>query len=252
MKSLMFVVPVHGRLGLARICLRQLRRTCDALYENGVEASAVVISDADALRDLDVIGLGFATIIRDNQFLGRKFNDGIQLATDPQRNPQPFDYVVPCGSDDWVDYRLFKEPLPAKDTIQCFQRVCFVNESGTEICPTLLRWSGGAGIRIIPRELVAPLGYRPCDEDRPRGCDMSMLVNMRRHHGDRLKVKYMDAPAHYIVDWKTPGAQLNHYRSVTYLHQSQGDPFTVLADHYPAEALEEMGQHYFGVKAAVA
>jgi hypothetical protein len=36
MSSLMFVVPVHGRLQLASICLRQLRRTCDALIDNGI------------------------------------------------------------------------------------------------------------------------------------------------------------------------------------------------------------------------
>ena len=29
MSSLWFVVPAHGRLELAAICLRQLRRTCD-------------------------------------------------------------------------------------------------------------------------------------------------------------------------------------------------------------------------------
>lgn len=31
--GLWFVVPVHGRLQLAAICLQQLRRTCDATSE---------------------------------------------------------------------------------------------------------------------------------------------------------------------------------------------------------------------------
>jgi hypothetical protein len=36
--SLWFVVPAQGRFFLTAICLRQLRRTCDALTENGISA----------------------------------------------------------------------------------------------------------------------------------------------------------------------------------------------------------------------
>jgi hypothetical protein len=252
MPSLMFVVPVHGRLGLAAICLRQLRRTCDALIEDGVRATAVIVSDEKTLLELDPLELGFGTVVRDNDYLGRRFNDGIQLATDPRFNPHPVDFVVPCGSDDWVDHRLFHEPLPAPNELFGFQHMCFVNESGTVICSTYLGYEGGAGIRIIPRELVAALGYRPADEDRPRGCDTSILTNLRRHHGDHLKVKHWDAPAHWIVDWKTGGSQLNPYENVAAMHRSkpQGNPFKVLSGFYPVEALEEMEQHYFGVRAA--
>src|SRR3954449_8391328 len=100
MSSLMFVVPVHGRLPLASICLRQLSRTCDTLNTEGVHASAVVVASQHDLAQLPEFGFGH--VIRDNKYLGRKFNDGIQLAADPSYNPHPADYVVPCGSDDWV------------------------------------------------------------------------------------------------------------------------------------------------------
>ncbi len=65
-------------------------------------------------------------------------------------------------------------------------------------------------------------------------------------------MKHFDTPAHWIVDWKTHDEQLTPYRSVAALYrwEARTDPFTALADHYPAEALEEMEQHYFGVKAA--
>ena len=78
---------------LTAICLRQLRRTCDSLAENGVQATAVVIADdenLDTAREL-----GFGTVDRDNRFISRRFNDGIQLACDPEFNPRPADYVVP-------------------------------------------------------------------------------------------------------------------------------------------------------------
>lgn len=252
MRTLAFVVPVHGRLGLARICLRQLRRTCDLLRPEGVHATAIVVGDGLTLSRLGLEELDFAQIEAPN-ILSRKFNDGIQLATDPEHAPEPVEFVVPCGSDDWVDHRLFLEPLPGPDTIQGFQWMSFVRENGREICTTHLTYEGGSGIRIIPRQLVAALDYRPADEDRPRGCDTSILRNLRRHHGDRMRVRHFETSPRWIVDWKTSGEQLNPFEAVTRLRLSthQGDPFEELADFYPAEALEEMQQHYFGVKAAV-
>ncbi len=251
MKSLWFVVPIHPeRVKLAAICLRQLRRTCDALISEGVGASAVLIGDARSLR---VLGThGFATVRRNNDFLGRRFNDGIQLATDRRYNPRPADYVVPCGSDDWVDWRLFLD-LPPQDTIVGFRTLSFVREDGQEISTTTLGYPGGSGIRIIPRELLKPLGYRPADEDRKRGCDTSILHNLLAYHRDGLKV---DDQRHLhdrqIVDFKSPGVQLNRYDSVTSLRsRSESDPFEELAGFYPEEAIEEMRRHY-GVRAMVA
>jgi hypothetical protein len=244
-KTLWFCVPVHGRLELARICLRQLRRTCDALIEDGVMASAVVVSDADTLEDLWPHDLRFGWVIRENDYTSAKFNDGIQLATDPRYNSNPVDYVVPCGSDDWLDHRLFTEPLPPTNTIFGFQQMSFVREDGREICSPTIRYDGGSGIRIIPRQLLEVLGYRPADEDRMRGCDTSILSNIRIAHPD-LEVKHWNLHPRQIVDWKTPGSQLNSYKEVTAIHgaSSPADPFVELADFYPEEALDEMRSYY--------
>ena len=246
MRTLWFVVPVHGRLPLAAICLQQLRRTCDALYDGGVAASAVIVSDRASLRILDVGSLGFASVERDNDFLSRRFNDGIQLATDPAFNPDPVEYVVPCGSDDWVDHRLFLEPLPGPDTVVGFQRMSFVREDGREIASTFLDYQGGSGIRIIPRQLVAPLAYRPADEDRTRGCDTSILRNLRMHHGDHLKVEHWYLHDRQIVDWKTPYSNLNPYSAITMMRQSAAglDPFAELVGIYPDDALNAMRTLY--------
>ena len=247
MRSLWFVMPVHGRLPLARICLEQLRRTCDALLVEGIAASAVVVTDRPSLQQLDVGSLGFASAERDNTYLSRKFNDGIQLATDPAFNPNPAEYVVPIGSDDWVDHRLFIEPLPASHTIVGFQRMSFVREDGGEITTSFLDYAGGSGIRIIPRALVQPLDFRPADEDRKRACDTSILRNLRLHHGDKLRVEHWHLHDWQIVDWKTPQANLNRYTQVTAMQRVSPaglDPFEQLAGVYPDEALEAMRAHY--------
>ncbi len=246
MRSLWFVVPAHGRIGLTKICLRQLRRTCDALLECDVKATAVVVADEYHLCVLQPENLGFGWVRRDNQFTSRRFNDGIQLATDPKFNPAPADFIVPFGSDDWADYRLFAEPLPQPHQVFGFQHMAFVREDGRELAATFLNVQGGSGIRIIPRQLVAPLGYRPAEEDRENGCDTSILTSLRRHHGDNLQVHHWHLNDYQIVDWKSPDDQLNAYKNVTAYRapRIEGNPFHVLAPFYDAAALDEMERYY--------
>jgi hypothetical protein len=246
MPSLWFVVPAHGRVELARICLTQLRRTCDALEHEGIRASAVVVACDENLDTAR--GMGFATIERDNRFTSRRFNDGIQLACDPAFNPFPVDYVVPLGSDDWVDWRLFQN-LPSPNNMVGFQRMSFVNERGTELTVRHIRSEGGCGIRIYPREIMAKAGYRPADEDRRRGCDTSMLVNLR--NVTEFRVEHRDLDPLQIVDWKSHGENLNPYESLA-RHRSElkRDPFVVLQGRYPAEALTAMQNHYYGALVA--
>lgn len=239
--TLWFVVPVHGRAQLTAICLRQLRRTCDALTDEGIEATAVVIGDDENLgtaRDL-----GFGTVERDNQFTSRKFNDGIQLACDPTYNPRPADYVVPFGSDDWADYRIFLD-LPESNTVLGFQHISFVREDGREMTSSFVNYVGGCGIRVYPWRVLARTGFRPADENRPRGCDTSILLNTRGAWS-KVQVAHRAIDPRQIVDWKSPGAQLNSYEDVRrYRAEERDDPFVALAEFFPSEALDEMQAHY--------
>lgn len=253
MPSLWFVVPVHGRLPLAAICLRQLRRTCDSLAEHDIEATAVIVADRQNLRELGrrlgrsgtLPMLGFATVERDNQFLSRKFNDGIQLATDQRYNKRPADYVVPCGSDDWVDYRILLD-LPAEHTVLGFKRMSFVREDGREISASYVDYPGGSGIRVYPRRLLTRLRYRPADEDRKRACDTSILTNVRLANERRgITIAHGDVHDRQIVDWKTAGVQVNSYAGVRQWTKGvAADPFVELEGVYPAESLREMQNHY--------
>lgn len=241
MSSLWFCVPVHGRMELARICLRQLRRTCDSLIAEGIEATAVVIGDDENLNTARE--LGFGVVKADNKFVSMKYNHGIQLACDPELNSRPADFVVPCGSDDWVDYKLFLD-LPPQDTVVGFQRLSFVREDGREMVQRFVNVKGGCGIRIYPRNVLAMLGYRPADEDRKRACDTSIITNLWK--GAKFNVVHRETDFKQIVDWKSPANQLNPYESLTFhkVFEKPQDPFEALRDLYPAEALAEMKAHY--------
>ena len=248
MPSLWFVVPADGRAQLTRICLKQLRYTCDRLIENGIDATAVVVA---ADENLDTAQeLGFAVFGRVNEPLGRKFNDGIAFALDPEMNERPADYVVMCGSDDWVDWRLFLE-LPPRDAMLAFRLAAFVSEDGRQIVSREIDYQGGVGIRVYPRKLLEGLRYRPADEKIARGCDTSIWVNVKRSHSRPPRILYGDRHPWQIVDWKSSSKQLNGYAEITTrFHRGEHatDPFETLRGVYPDDLLDEMSAHYERVR----
>jgi hypothetical protein len=244
-----FVVPAHGRVSLTRLCLQRLRWTCESLRENGIEASAIVVACDENLKTARK--LGFGTYKRNNDFLSRRFNDGIQAACDPKFNPRPADFVVPCGSDDWVHPSILLD-LPNSYTVVGFQAASFVREDGLELRAKQIRYPGGVGIRIYPRKLMQALGYRPADESRRHGCDTSILNNLMDAN-PQLSIHHPINDPRTIVDWKSTGEQINPFQSLA-RHRNiggGGDPFERLADLWPNDALRQMRRHYGVDKVAV-
>lgn len=241
MTSLWFVMPAHGRLRVSEVCMRQLARTCEALAENGVRASAVVVACDE---NLDVArALGFGTVERDNIFLGRRFNDGFQAAC-----MEGVDYVVPVGSDDWVDASWLADRLPGPDEVRCSRLMSMVSEDGFRLVSLRVGYTGGHGIRVFPRALLERVDCRPAEEFRRRAIDTSIL---RRLEPLRPRVTYVDSSPFQVVDWKSPCEQLNTFESCArYAEGGQADPFVALADVYPADALAEMASVYDRVEVA--
>jgi hypothetical protein len=234
-----FVVPVHEREALTAVCLRQLARTCDAAPA-GVEATAVVIGEGTNLQVARQ--LGFGTVARENKWLGQKLNDGYQVACDPEFNSAPADYVIPCGSDDWVDPAILKQ-LPGPLEVGVFRSLAIVNEDRTALARMHVNHPGGVGIRIIPRFLIERAGYRPAVEDRVIGLDNSTYRRLRAR-GSQLNPKTVELDLHplQIVDWKSHDQQIHSYRELRGARRplETADVFGELAAVYPKEALDEM------------
>lgn len=98
--TIWFVTPAWQRYELSELCFDQRRHVIDSLAEQGIAAKCVVIADdgnLDLARDR-----GFEVVAQDNQWLGRKFNDGMEYAF---RNGAS--RVVPIGSDSWIDPAYF-------------------------------------------------------------------------------------------------------------------------------------------------
>jgi hypothetical protein len=124
-----------------------------------------------------------------------------------------------------------------------FQRLSVVREDGREIAVRDLSYTGGTGIRIWPARILRAASYRPCDEDRKRGCDTSILYNLQRLISFRIEHRHLHD--YQIVDWKSPGTQLNTYEDlIRHRASSTADPFEALAGLYPDEALSGVRELY--------
>jgi len=238
-KAICFVIPAHGRIEKTRVCLRQLARTCEQLDGLGFEATAVVVADDE---NLDSAGdAGFHAVRRPNSPLGRKWNDGYEFAG----VELDADFVVPLGSDDWVDPIIFSD-LPEPHEIRCHRMSSIVREDGARISALNIWYEGGDGVRIFPRSLLEMVRFRPAENDRNRAIDTSIMQRLQRFHlGELPPRRYFDANPYQIVDWKTPGDQLNTYHAcVAYRSERERDTWETLTDRYPREALDEMKAVY--------
>ncbi len=235
---------------MASACLRQLARTCAELDGLGVDATAVVVADDESLEVAD--DLGFATVERDNAPLGRKWNDGYQLACDPGLNPRPADFVIPFGSDDWIDARWVIAQLQAPGELRCSRLSAVVREDGRMLMRLNVRYEDrggpafGDGVRMIPRQLLQLVGYRPAEEDRARAIDTSVWRRLCDALGRRVTVSFTEVHPFQIVDFKTSGAQLNEYRGLLGFRDGPEDlePWETLSRFYPDEAVSEIRQVY--------
>jgi hypothetical protein len=132
-----------------------------------------------------------------------------------------------------------------------FRRASFVREDGREIVGREIDYVAGVGMRIYPRQMLEACRYRPADEERRRGCDTSILVNLSRALSGPPPIIYGGEHHYQFVDWKTTGEQLNSYREIKARFRRglpPVDPWQTLAGLYPAEALDEMRGYYERVR----
>jgi hypothetical protein len=190
-------------------------------------------------QNLDVAEmLGFATVRRENKPLGRKFNDGIEYAASPEY--LGCEYVVPIGTDNWVDHGLLLAQMPPEGAIGAHRLFTMIHESGERSVPLNIKYAGGDGIRTIPSYLLESMLYRPADEDRNRAIDTSIWNRLRRLHGD-VPFEYVDVHEMQVVGFQSADEQLNAYfqlRAAFRAGEERTDHWDRLAEHYPAEAMK--------------
>lgn len=241
--SFWFVIPAQGRLAVARVCFAQLRRTCDELRNDfNIHATAVIASNDE---NLDLASeFGFETVESSNDTLGRRINDGYEVA-----GKGGADYMAPLGNDDWVDPKwIGSYSLPADNEVRCAKMSAVVSEDGTKLARLNIPYRGGDGVRIFPRNMLQKVGFRPVEDERARAIDTSMFRRLGKELGKNPKVVYRDRHHLQIVDFKSDQSQLTTYESCcTFQTGAEVEPFSALAKYFPSESIAEMRNLYAAV-----
>jgi hypothetical protein len=223
--TIWFVTPAFRRYELSAVCFAQRRRVIDILAERGIAARCVVVADDENI-DL-ALEQGFDVVEQDNEWLGRKFNDGIEYAC---RNGAS--RVVPIGSDSWIDPAYFL-PLPLRDVTRTSGLYCVVEaDRMAEINVDDIK---GAGPYVLDRRPLSFSKFRPARDDIKRGVDRSTIKGIRM----QLRWRRHDVhPFQYVgfrgIPHLTPYAGLVDKWGV----REHSDPWSILARYYPLDLVE--------------
>jgi hypothetical protein len=185
--SIWFVTPAWQRFEITAICLEQRRRMIDKLNSWGHEAYSVVVADDDNLDTAQKFG--FSTVKTNNDWLGRKFNDGIEYALQHGAT-----WVVPIGSDSWLDPWYLRElPPEVPDVVRTSELYSPVERDRL----ALLRVGGDAnpaGPHCFHRDLLARRKGRPMPDRINRNTDSNTLKALRPFRWQKNDVQ----PLQYI------------------------------------------------------
>lgn len=218
--TLWFVTPAFRRYELSAVCFDQRRLVMDALAAQGVESRCVVIADDE---NLDLAReRGFDVVERDNEWLGRRFNDGIEYAAQHGASR-----IIPIGSDSWIDPAYFL-PLPSREytlTASLYSVVTADRLGELRIDDTK-----GVGPYVFPRHVMRPSRFRPAKDAITHGVDSSTVK------GIHMRIKWLRRDVHPL--------QYVGFRGVPHLSSYDGlyakwgvrqhsDPWARLAEHYP-------------------
>lgn len=221
-----FVTPAWQRYKLSAVCFEQRRRVIDELAGHKIEARCVVVGD-DHNLDL-AASFGFDVVEQNNDWLGRKFNDGIEYAA-----RHGAEWIVPIGSDSWIDPAYFL-PLPDHTLTRSSAMYAAVTQDRIGYL-NVANPKNPAGPHMIHRSRL-PESLRPARDELNRFIDSSTLNGLRRVEWEFRNLhplQYIGFRGHphltpYDRLWKAWGVR------------ESADPWTELATVYPQELVDRV------------
>jgi glycosyltransferase involved in cell wall biosynthesis len=217
--SLWFVTPAFSHLALSAVCFDQRKQVIAQLVKQGIETYCVVIADDDNLELARE--RGFLTVEQNNDWLGRKFNDGIEYA-----GKHGAEWIVPIGSDDFID-PAYLFPLPPPHVTRTSS--CYAAVTPDRMAILSVGQPRMAGPRMFHRSLLAPVGFRPAQDRLMKYIDTSTINGIGRPIEWRSRDLH---PYQYIGFRGKP-----HITSYDKLWKAWGveektNPWELLAQHY--------------------
>lgn len=225
---------------MTRLALAQRAVLRDELAGRGVDLHCVVVADDENLDIAD--DFGFWSVYRSNDELGRKVNDGIELAL--RRGAE---YVAFIGSDDWLHADLFAPLVDRPDAVVAGQEVAVVDLERGQLRHLGARGRYGVAPWFVPRSAFGA-NPRPLKEKAMRALDLHLKIGLAR----TTKWLFYDPHPLARVDFKTD-INITPYAHVCRMLGvgPEINAWDALAEKYPEE-LVHMGRMAQAARLAVA
>ena len=223
--SLWFVTPAWRRFALSAVCFEQRRQVMEQLAAMDIEAHCVVVADDENLELARAAG--FDVLEQNNDWLARRFNDGIEYA-----GAHGADWVVPVGSDSWVQADYFA-PLPGAGEVRTSTYLCTV--APDRLAHLEIKPNHGGGPYIVPRAMLESSGFRPAKDLLNRNIDRSTVDGLAGPVTWQLR----DLNRFQHVSFRGQ-PHLTTYEKLWYYWgvEEHLDPWEQLAEHYPPDLVK--------------
>ena len=236
---IVFVTPAFERYELSDICFAQHRLAHIQLGD----ATSVVVADD---HNIDIAkSFGFWTIREDNEYLGRRFNAGIEFAYKELKA----DYIVPIGSDSWIDYHYFEGLSPnifRSATLQTIFSPDGKERSDLKVRPALQ--PGGVGPFVIPRAMLHKSNGRPCKDRLYNSCDLHTYLGLGEPEPEYLNLHPWQYTSFKSDPHTQPQISYYHRQIVKHaIYTTRDKPFDVLADYFPYKLIQRIKRLYGGL-----
>lgn len=236
-QSLCLIMPAYRRYALSEITFEQRRRMIDELRATGMRVDCVVIADDE---NLDIAEEhGFVRLVQDNEFLGRRFNDGHEFAC-----KEGFSHAAPVGSDMFIDPVVFKK---LTDQFVTTQDYAVVDKKGTSLLKMKIEWGV---LQIVPTRFFKghPLWGRPCVEEVKKGCD-SLTRTRVMAHNKNVKLTFQNHHDYECVSFQsktqiTSFTKLGEVGGTTLHSKAINEVRLELEQFYPSDLLDQIVHYY--------
>tara|TARA_Y100000310_G_C20628940_1_gene787526 strand:+ start:676 stop:1440 length:765 start_codon:yes stop_codon:yes gene_type:complete len=248
-KNIWIVIPAWRRYGVSSFVFEELRWMADVLLKRKIKISIVVIADDENLNIAKKYG--FHTVVQNNKYLGKKFNDGYEYAF-----KNGADAVIPSGSDSWIHPNFFLtskcNTWKDKGYVLVSTQRALINESGEKFAiardDVKGRGYNKGVLWVYPRSIMKKCKFRPCVDTAKSSCDRHTIEGITKASG---KITFIE---HNHMFQQTVGFKNKHVQLWPYSVAKKGilrelsDPWGRLESKYPKGLVNNAKSFYFPKK----
>ena len=241
-KVVTIITPAWKRYEVSNIVFQNFYNLQKKLRKE-INLKVIIISDDENLNIAKKFG--FITVETDNEFLGRRFNNGFEKAIEIGS-----DFVLPVGSDSLITKNIILSgvKLSNSNSLVFSTMHSMLNEAGNKIgCINTASGSENqnkGALWFYNRESIINAGKRPCKNNINSSCDRHTINSILEHNKNiNFKINNISYFQHLAIKskdiqiWKYEIYRPQFVKEITKINK-------VILNNYGPLVLEELQKYY--------